>query len=708
MKKIQAGLFFLVLSTLLFPQWSQTNGIRGGYFQSVASSGNHLFASTGNGGVFISDGTNWAPTQQAITANTLLVDGNAVIGINYGYVFVTTDNGISWVKRVIPETLNTDPILSAGKMYVIGASGDSVFSSSDLGNSWTAFNVNKNFTLNNENRQIFFAMNLFVSGGKIWIDAFTDNSPQSIILLESTDQGQSWNVAFTPQNNEKVTAVALENGTELLTTDAGVYTKNISGEWVASSDGLQLGSGAVIPFNALKYISGNFYLSVVGDNSGLFKFDGTTWNNLNAPAFVNDYTFYQGQLTVSTSGKIMRKSGNEWISITDGLIASTAAPIVMSENVVFSLYGTSLYRTTDGGNNWDSIAPYIGTPVFQNNLVYGYNSLGVIRSGDFGNTWSTLNGGIPQTHVSKIHAVAASGNTLYAGFHGTRSRDHLPPVWEQGGVYRSTDNGATWSVFSSGLVQEAGVPAPIVEMKASASRVVVRTIEGIYTLNGSNWQRISNNFPAGTYFTSMKVVGDSIVFGGNRGLAISTDNGIQWQYYKDGLPDSQLDLFYIKYFNYLGHFFAYYYQGSTMYRLKDTSWVQSEFTVPQNLDVMALEAAGDVLYAGTIDRGIWKYLKTPTSVEEKESSPVAFTLDQNYPNPFNPSTTISFNLERDGFVSVKIFNILGELVTEPLKQELGKGSHKINFDASNLQSGIYIYTVSQNGKSLSRKMTLLK
>ncbi|MBN8546528.1 MAG: T9SS type A sorting domain-containing protein [Ignavibacteria bacterium] len=708
MKKSQALIFVLTLSTLLFPQWSQTNGIKGGYFQSVVSTGDKLITSTANGSLFVSDGSNWSSPVTGVYAASLLNENSTIVAVNYGFIFVSSDNGTSWVKRTIPEATNSDPVLYLGKLYVISASGDTVYTSSDLGNSWLPVSLNKNFTHNNETRQIFIVMNLFVSSGKMWIEAFTDNTPESVVLLESTDQGQNWNVAFVPQNGEKTTSVANEDGVEILTTNANVYKKDISGSWALLKNGLDLGSGSTIPFNGLKLISGDYYLSVIGDNPGLFRLTGSFWVSLNSPSYINGYTMHQGSIVAATSGKIIRRVDGHWLSMTENLIASTAAPIVMSEDVVFSQYGSTLYRTTNGGNNWDSISAYIGNPVFKGNQIYGWNANGVIRSNDLGNTWTTLNSGIPQSYITKVYGVAVSGNTIYAGFHGTRRRDHLPPVWEQGGVYRSTDNGATWSSFSAGIVQEAGVPAPVYEIKASDSRVIVKTIEGTYTLNGQTWQRINSNMPASTSFTSLTVVADSIIAGSNHGLMISTNNGIDWKYFKNGLPTSQFDLYFIKYFRYLGHFFAYDSQVNKMYRLRDTTWVPSLFNLPDGMEITALDASGDVLYAGTVDRGIWKYLKTPTPVEMEENSPVSFTLSQNYPNPFNPSTTISFSLANDGFVSVKIFNILGELVAEPLSGQLAAGNHKINFDASNLQSGVYIYSVTQNGNSLSRKMTLLK
>lgn len=96
-----------------------------------------------------------------------------------------------------------------------------------------------------------------------------------------------------------------------------------------------------------------------------------------------------------------------------------------------------------------------------------------------------------------------------------------------------------------------------------------------------------------------------------------------------------------------------------------------------------------------------------------EVSPVTYSLAQNYPNPFNPSTMINFNLRVDSKVSLKVFNILGQEVTQLLKGSMTAGTHQVNFDASKLNSGVYLYRLEAtgiDGSSFSsvKKMMLTK
>ncbi|MGE5412444.1 MAG: T9SS type A sorting domain-containing protein [Clostridiales bacterium] len=95
---------------------------------------------------------------------------------------------------------------------------------------------------------------------------------------------------------------------------------------------------------------------------------------------------------------------------------------------------------------------------------------------------------------------------------------------------------------------------------------------------------------------------------------------------------------------------------------------------------------------------------------EKEKAAVvnSYALSQNFPNPFNPSTEIKFSVAKAGFVTLKVYDMLGKEVATLVNENLTAGSYSTKFNASNLTSGIYIYQLNSNGNVLSHKMTLLK
>jgi len=88
--------------------------------------------------------------------------------------------------------------------------------------------------------------------------------------------------------------------------------------------------------------------------------------------------------------------------------------------------------------------------------------------------------------------------------------------------------------------------------------------------------------------------------------------------------------------------------------------------------------------------------------------PSDFTLEQNYPNPFNPSTKISFSLPEAGNVTLKVYNLLGQEVATVLNQFMNSGRFEVNFDASELPSGIYTYSLSSGNFNSVKKMMLIK
>jgi hypothetical protein len=99
---------------------------------------------------------------------------------------------------------------------------------------------------------------------------------------------------------------------------------------------------------------------------------------------------------------------------------------------------------------------------------------------------------------------------------------------------------------------------------------------------------------------------------------------------------------------------------------------------------------------------------TGTSVIDNPSYLNTFELSQNYPNPFNPSTQIRYSIAENSKVVVKVFDMLGREVTTLVNTTQDAGSYSINFDASKLSSGMYLYTINAGSYSATKKMILMK
>jgi hypothetical protein len=101
--------------------------------------------------------------------------------------------------------------------------------------------------------------------------------------------------------------------------------------------------------------------------------------------------------------------------------------------------------------------------------------------------------------------------------------------------------------------------------------------------------------------------------------------------------------------------------------------------------------------------------ESSSAVEQFGNSlPSDYKLDQNFPNPFNPSTTIRFSIPHSQFVSLKVYNSIGEQIAEVVNQELPTGNYSVEWNAENVSSGIYFYTLNIDAFSETKKMILLK
>jgi len=106
-------------------------------------------------------------------------------------------------------------------------------------------------------------------------------------------------------------------------------------------------------------------------------------------------------------------------------------------------------------------------------------------------------------------------------------------------------------------------------------------------------------------------------------------------------------------------------------------------------------------------RGNW--ISEPDNNNSNNVSPLTFSLSQNYPNPFNPSTEIKFDLPQNTFVTLRVYNAVGQVVAELVNNEYRKaGSYSVSFDGSKLASGIYFYSIEAGVYKEVKKMVLLK
>jgi Secretion system C-terminal sorting domain len=137
----------------------------------------------------------------------------------------------------------------------------------------------------------------------------------------------------------------------------------------------------------------------------------------------------------------------------------------------------------------------------------------------------------------------------------------------------------------------------------------------------------------------------------------------------------------------------------------------------------AYDPDGD--WVNTLQGGGWQHLQdfglgsrnfnirgvvddTPVSVDEDEINPIGFELMQNYPNPFNPTTTVKYSIPELSFITIKVFDVLGNEIATLVNEEKLAGSYEVEFKATTLPSGIYFYKLQAGSYVETKKMALLR
>jgi hypothetical protein len=138
---------------------------------------------------------------------------------------------------------------------------------------------------------------------------------------------------------------------------------------------------------------------------------------------------------------------------------------------------------------------------------------------------------------------------------------------------------------------------------------------------------------------------------------------------------------------------------------QSTGWYFDTFDASYKATVDLSAAASD---GKTVGSARWTFKGVLASVDKRNEIPNTFALEQNYPNPFNPSTKITYSVARQSKVRLEVFDILGRKVATLVNEARNPGNYTVEFDASKLVSGVYIYRLSTPELTFSKKMMLVK
>jgi hypothetical protein len=374
-------------------------------------------------------------------------------------------------------------------------------------------------------------------------------------------------------------------------------------------------------------------------------------------------------------------------------------------------------------------------------LVLGGTDGGLVRSTDGGVYWSSTGGGLPYSNVRALLSVESYPFDVLAGmvsgrismstnfgnnFTGfptdsvqlpflasincilERSNSSNYLVGTERGVYLLPQYYplSTWIPINAGLPSSETKARSLIEKDGE---IFAGTNSGVFQLSGFDWVE-KNSGLTNLNVTALISVGGYLFAGTSQGsvggVYISSDNGGNWTLSK---PETWVTSFLVVGSNIFEGSMGNGITRSTNYGI---SWVPINDGLGSGAyNVMSLGTDDQYLFAGTNGSNIWRrpLSQIVTDVnEEINILPQQFSLEQNYPNPFNPSTKISWQTPISGHQTLKIYDVLGIEVATLVDEFKSAGSYEVDFDASQLSSGIYFYKLQAGSFVETKKMILLR
>ncbi len=277
--------------------------------------------------------------------------------------------------------------------------------------------------------------------------------------------------------------------------------------------------------------------------------------------------------------------------------------------------------------------------------------------------------------VSPHWGAPQSGVAWAAGYIGLSSA-----------AFRSTDQGKTWTVFPLNDFQEYAPASSVAINTRYPDSVYVCWINSLLLTpnNGKNWKGVLSTRGGGIGRVAVDPLHPENVFVGSWFVDDSHQSPDQAEFLRSTNGGKNWDM------------------------VEPVTNVPLEF-ITSIAVLNRLEENNTYVFIGTAGTGVWRY-KYPivTSITENKNILEHFIFYQNYPNPFNPITNIRFRIAESGFVTLKVYDLLGREVAALVNEEKPAGEYEVEFDANDLTSGIYFYTIKSGDFYQVKKMILMK
>ncbi len=420
-----------------------------------------------------------------------------------------------------------------------------------------------------------------------------------------------------------------------------------------------------------------------------------------------------------------------WIKTSDPPPGSTQfkleTGVENGNNVQFLLEnsGQGLFKSTDNGSTFENIGlAGIGIRAFidsrfsmQDGEYIVSASDGIYKTTDGGSNWQHYTTGIEGlylTDIAELPIESPIGISLCVGTVGQ-------------GAFTSSDGGQTWEQMGTGLENKTVTKLEYVTLTSGPLPEVVlfaTTQEnGVYSFDFLNNMWLPTNNGNSNLFGTTAIAGDSqgnLFLASSPNVYSSPSDPINWQF---EIVFDFVNTFIVTQDNQV---FVSSLGDGVKLRISEGVWVDFSDGIPVDpdnyidignlaIDVPSSSAQGQNLWAAYVPfdpnmtPGIYRTVNPITDVRQSEiETPKEFFLKQNYPNPFNPSTSIQYAISSRQFVSLKVYDVLGNEVTTLLSEGKKPGIYEVTFNASGLASGIYFYQLKLGNLIETKKMILLK
>lgn len=580
-----------------------------------------------------------------------------------------------------------------------GASGG-IFKTTDGGNNWEKLGAANGLPVSPE-RIGKIGLTISPSNSNVIYALYNDGGVISG-LYKSTDKGINWQF-FSPDNGlldgasnfswyfGQVRVHPTNPNTVFVLDVAFMKSTNSGGSWP-----INYGYGGPwqlhVDHHALAFHPQNPEYIISGNDGGIniSTNGGSTWSepkHLPITQYyeigldkLNPNRLYGGSQDNSTH-RTLTGSWDDWDIILggDGFYVNVD---YTNSNIIYAEYQYgSLFKSVDGGNNFDYVTPNLNwneptnwsTPVVldpNNPSIVYYGSNRLWRSTNGGNSWTPISEVLTRNNpdwprfgtLTTIAVAPSNSNVIYVGT-------------DDGKIWVSSDNGTTWKDITNTSV-ERWVTRVVPDN--NDENIIYATYSGLKwrdpdsrvfksTNMGEDWIDISYNLPDAPVnsFAIDPSSPNTLYAGLDVGVFVLKGNET-WEAYGTGLPIV------------------------TVYDMK----------VHPTTKKLIIGTHGRSMYGIDTDGAV--------AVNDESNIPANFVLEQNYPNPFNPTTSIEYSVVSNEYVSLKVYDILGNEAATLVNETKSPGSYEVSWNASEFASGIYIYRLTSGSINLSKKMILIK